>query len=155
MINEQLLSYVKQARQGGKSDNQIRQELLSSGWQGNDIEETLKIKLPIKSLKYSVLILAVLSIAVVGYFASAYYLTLWPFEVSAPVSTFTPRPSSAIKTDDSSNLKTYQNNDYKYGLQYLADWTIQESAQIVWIRDSSQRALLKVKDLARKNMDLV
>lgn len=52
----------------------------------------------LKPTRFPIIATAVLFVAVAGYFSSAYYFTLWPFEVSiAPISTFTPRPSSAQK----------------------------------------------------------
>ena len=98
MLNDQLLSYITQARKSGKIDDQIRQELLGSGWQSNDIEEALKVNFSSqKSFKFPVLILAVLGVAIVGYFASAYYFFLWPFEVSvAPIPINTPESMSSL-----------------------------------------------------------
>ena len=129
MANEQLLNYIKQARQSGKNNEQIRQELMNTGWQGNDIDEALKVNPPIgKSFKFLVLVLVVVGMAIVGYFASAYYFTLWPFEVSvAPVPTFTPRPSSAVKVEDTSTWKIYTNVQYGFSFKYPGDWEIKES----------------------------
>ncbi len=70
MPNDQLLSYINQARKLGKTDDQVRQELLDAGWQSNDIEEVLKVNIPTqKSFKLPILILAVLVVA--GYFVGA------------------------------------------------------------------------------------
>ena len=40
-MNQQLQDYIKQARKNGMPDEQIRSELLNTGWQGNDIDEAL------------------------------------------------------------------------------------------------------------------
>jgi hypothetical protein len=40
MINQQLLDYIKQQSQQGVSNEQIKQSLLSNGWQETDIDET-------------------------------------------------------------------------------------------------------------------
>lgn len=41
MPNDQLLSYIKQARQSGVTDNKIKETLLQSGWVESDINEAL------------------------------------------------------------------------------------------------------------------
>ena len=41
MLNDQLLSYIKQAREAGTSDAQIRDELLRNGWTDLDISEAM------------------------------------------------------------------------------------------------------------------
>jgi len=127
MANEQLLNYIKQARQSGKNNEQIRQELINTGWRGNDIDEALKVNHPIsKSFKFPVLVAVVIGIAIVGYFASAYYFTLWPFEVSvAPVPTFTPRPSLGLTPTPSSQFegwKTYTKEKATYGIRYQVSY---------------------------------
>ena len=131
MANEQLLNYIKQARQSGKNNEQIRQELINTGWKGNDVDEALKVNPPIsKSFKFPVLALAIVGVAIVGYFASAYYFTLWPFEVSvAPVPTFTPRPSTAVKVEDTSNWKVYRNQEYGFEFKYPNDWNLKENKE--------------------------
>ena len=99
MVNEQLLSFIRQSRQTGTSDEQIRQSLLSSGWQTQDIQEAFSSldsrlpestsDLPTFSNKYLKLIIpfAVITILVGGYFVSAKFLfNIWPFtkEIEAP-----------------------------------------------------------------------
>ncbi|MDP3792659.1 MAG: hypothetical protein Q8Q89_02915 [bacterium] len=39
MPNQDLQNYISQSRQAGKTDDQIRQELLGAGWPVQDIEE--------------------------------------------------------------------------------------------------------------------
>ncbi len=41
MLNDQLLSYIKQAREAGTNDAQIRDELLRNGWIDLDISEAM------------------------------------------------------------------------------------------------------------------
>lgn len=41
MANQDLQNYIKQAREFGKTDDQIRQELLAAGWQSSQIDEEL------------------------------------------------------------------------------------------------------------------
>ena len=83
MANEQLLNFIKQSRQTGTSDEQIRQSLLGSGWQMQDIQEALNSldsqspestsDLSTPSKKYLKLIMpfAVIAVLVGGYFVSA------------------------------------------------------------------------------------
>src|SRR3989344_3399869 len=40
-MNQQLQDYIKQAKELGKPDDQIRQELLSNGWSTKDIEDIM------------------------------------------------------------------------------------------------------------------
>lgn len=54
-----------------------------------------------------------------------------------PIKTANPSPTSAEQ------WKQYQNIRH-YSVKYPVDWSLKESAQIVWIRDSSQSALFKV-----------
>lgn len=42
MLNDRLLNYINQARKSGKTDDQIRQELLDAGWQSLNINEQLQ-----------------------------------------------------------------------------------------------------------------
>ncbi|OGN02680.1 MAG: hypothetical protein A2655_03125 [Candidatus Yanofskybacteria bacterium RIFCSPHIGHO2_01_FULL_43_42] len=42
MSDSELLKYVGQSRQKGLTDEQIKQNLLGSGWQENDINQALK-----------------------------------------------------------------------------------------------------------------
>lgn len=44
MLNQELLNYISQARQSGKTDDQIRQELLGSGWGEDAIKEAMSEK---------------------------------------------------------------------------------------------------------------
>lgn len=39
MISDQLLNYIKQQKQDGVSDTQIREMLVSQGWQNQDLDE--------------------------------------------------------------------------------------------------------------------
>lgn len=82
---------------------------------------------PIKpAFKFPLALLLIVGLAVAGYFASAYYFTLWPFEVSVmPVPTFTPRPSSAVKAEDVSSWKTYSNSQYGFEFKYPIDFYAQ------------------------------
>lgn len=72
--------------------------------------------------------MVVVGLAVAGYFASAYYFTLWLFEVSvAPVTTFTPRPSLSPvpSVSDTSTWKTYRNTQYGFEFKYPIDFYAQ------------------------------
>ncbi|MDP2767066.1 MAG: hypothetical protein Q8O41_06420, partial [Candidatus Methanoperedens sp.] len=42
MISEQLKSYIQEAKESGKTNDEIRQSLLGAGWQETDIAEALK-----------------------------------------------------------------------------------------------------------------
>lgn len=83
-MHQQLLDYITQSRQAGKTDEQIQQELLSIGWPENEVSEVLAIKYIIEPesslLRFAIIISSALLLAMGVYFASAYFLTLWPFE---------------------------------------------------------------------------
>lgn len=42
MLNQQLIDYIKKARETGLPDEQIRASLINNGWQPNDVEEGFK-----------------------------------------------------------------------------------------------------------------
>ncbi len=44
MSNQQLADYVKQCRQAGMPDNQIKEALLKTGWSEQDVNEALSLK---------------------------------------------------------------------------------------------------------------
>ncbi len=44
MVNKELQNYIDKSRQAGKTDDQIRQDLLGAGWGESDINELLPIK---------------------------------------------------------------------------------------------------------------
>lgn len=69
--------------------------------------------LPKISPKLPITLLIVAVLAIGGYFASAKFLNLWPFEVATPIPTFTPRPSSILKATDISNWEIYYDLDTK------------------------------------------
>lgn len=112
MLNDQLLNYIKQSKESGLDDEQIRQVLIQAGWSTSDIEEAMsqpatsnqssvssgEKKLSFQLSKSLIIILIVAFVAATGYFASAYYLTLWPFEAEVvTTATLTPSPSSVVK----------------------------------------------------------
>lgn len=75
--------------------------------------------LPKSSFKLPVTILLVAILGVVGYAGASYYLNLWPFEISAPIPTFTPRSSPATSpTNQVDGLKTYRNDKYGFEFDY-------------------------------------
>jgi hypothetical protein len=86
MVNEQLLNFIRQSKQTGIPDDQIRQQLINGGgWSTQDIQEAFNSLEPqpftntanssVSSKKYFklVIILVVLSIFVGGYFVSAQF----------------------------------------------------------------------------------
>lgn len=119
MKNEELSNYIQQARESGILEEQIRRGLLQDGWSEIDVDEVLSAKasvvenqkiLPKPKVEISKAVTLILIIGVilvgVGYFASAYYLTLWPFAVEmaapqvageAPTPTVAPSPRPATK----------------------------------------------------------
>lgn len=99
MANEQLLTFIRQSRQSGISDEQIRQSLLSSGWQAQDIQEAFNssdsqssggmtsLSTPNKKHLKLIITFAVVGVLIGGYFVSAKFLfNTWPFtkKVEAP-----------------------------------------------------------------------
>lgn len=124
-MNVDLNNYVEQARKSGMSDEQIRQGLLQSGWGANDINEALMgapagiapggAKPKAMMSKHLAVSFIIITIAVAGYFAGAFYTAtyqdfpLWPFEVPVPVPTFTPRP--AVRPNPGNNREIYYNNN--------------------------------------------
>jgi len=144
MNNIDLLHYIQQARKSGMGDNKIREGLLQAGWPVSSVEEAIT-KAPVtddsqprsKAMmsKSLAVIFTVIAIAVVGYFAGAYYMAnfqsfpLWPFEVSVPVSTFTPRPSPSnleakLPSDVPADWQTYRNEEYGFEMEYPESWRI-------------------------------
>ena len=87
------------------------------------------------------IVVIVILAGAVGYFVlvrkSAPVVQQSPTPTPASTKTANPSPTS------SEQWKQYQ-NIRNYSLKYPADWQLKESAQIVWIRDSSQNALFKV-----------
>lgn len=58
MENQQLIDFIKQSRQAGKPDPQIRQELLGAGWEANEINIALNLpNLSPKNRKKKIIIL--------------------------------------------------------------------------------------------------
>jgi hypothetical protein len=85
MVNEQLLTFIRESRKAGTSDEQTRQSLLSSGWHAQDIQEAFTLldsqsfggtmniyALSKKHLKL-ITTVVVIGIAVGGYFVSAQF----------------------------------------------------------------------------------
>lgn len=49
--NQQLIDFIKDSRQAGKSDSQIREELLGAGWPASDINSVLEDSRQMSSTK--------------------------------------------------------------------------------------------------------
>lgn len=41
-MNQELIDYIKKAKESGQSDEQIKQALLAAGWEKNDILDAIK-----------------------------------------------------------------------------------------------------------------
>lgn len=72
-------------------------------------------------------------IAIIGYFMTSYYYTLWPFQnlaSPAPVPTFTPRPTSDLEAKLPSEVpadwQTYRNDEYGFEFKYPDKFTAYE-----------------------------
>lgn len=94
-MNQELINYINQAKSSGKTNDQIRQELLGSGWAVQDIEEALggngptalfpqaglletqkprfSFKFPKKLFKILIILIIVVAVVIGGYFALAKY----------------------------------------------------------------------------------
>ncbi len=132
MDNLDLVHYIEQARKSGMGDEQIKQGLLQGGWQPAQIDEAFGHEFSISNSQFSnksqilsfksvihnsLFVILVIVIAILGYFALAYYLPLYPFEqVAAPIPTFTPRP--ALQVDAS----TYHNDQFGFSIALPNSW---------------------------------
>lgn len=84
------------------------------------VESSVSVK---STVKFSLILLVVVGFAIVGYFASAYYFTLWPFpSPNSVVPIFTPRPSATTTVLDTSAWKTYRNEEYGFEFKYPRTW---------------------------------
>jgi hypothetical protein len=105
MENEQLNDYISKARQSGLNDEQIKTELIKTGWQEVQIQDALqpahtvntsaKAKKPV--MKMVVIVLAILIIVGVGYTAQYYWqagLTNLPL----------PRPTDSDISNESDSM---------------------------------------------------
>jgi len=86
MINQQLLDYIKQSLDGGETKENIKNKLLSAGWQDNDIEEAFNFLVPsvkpIKSSKKNLLVLIMAIFVLLGSgFVYAYIQKIGPFSL--------------------------------------------------------------------------
>ncbi len=118
-------------------DNQIRETLLSGGWDANDVERALGSEIPndirqpedkitnkplnknSNMKKSTVTITIVAGLAIAGYFASAYYFNLYPFQTTeTPIPTFTPRPSATPQV----NSTTYRNDQFGFYIALPDSW---------------------------------
>lgn len=139
MPNPQLTEYITQARKSGISDDQIRQALIQSGWSDRDINEGL-LNSPLISpslFKKVIKFVILFAILAVGYFAVAYYMTLWPFEADIAIPTLSPTPNpSSIVLPDQSSWAPYSNPEYGFEFKYprLAQ---DESQKDFWVADSN------------------
>ena len=58
MANKELLDYIKNAKNNGQMDEQIKSDLLTAGWQDTDINEGLiSTKTPSKNFNVNRLII--------------------------------------------------------------------------------------------------
>ena len=76
------------------------------------------------------LVVAMAIVAVILYFTALYYYALWPFEeLASPIPTFTPRPSpsnlEAKLPSDTSDWKTYRNEEYGFEFKYPLHWLVE------------------------------
>lgn len=90
-------------------------------------QSPIQPSVPVKpALRFPLILLIVVGLAIAGYFASAYYFTLWPFEQAvAPVPTFTPRPSMAVKAEDISTWKIYRDENNGFEFPYPKNWIVE------------------------------
>lgn len=93
-MNQQLTDYVSQARGQGMNDEQIRSELLNSGWQAGDVNQALGIETtPTKNFflgKVGYIIVSAVLLLGIGVFA---FSQLGFFDPSNEISQSSPTPA--------------------------------------------------------------
>lgn len=157
MSSNQLTSYINRSRKSGKTDNEIRQELLDLGWQGDDIEESLKILPVSKNLyKFLVLILVVTVIATASCFFSFGHFNFWSF------SSFGLTNENTINTlteeyisKEVTGWKTHRFRSCGFEFKLPQDWDIIKNSKIQSNREITMLTLAPTRDWYFKNQLLI
>lgn len=138
MPENNLSNYIKQSRDNGVSDEQIRNALLGSGWQEADINQALLDKIPMPhnaqfphivesslpraSKRIFIFLLVALVFFSGGYGISAKFFNLWPFGSTDTI----PNPSLSA----SINTKTQRSSQDAPSITKEVDFTTTKLATI-------------------------
>lgn len=123
-MNQQLEDYIKQARQSGKTDDQIRQELLNSGWSSDDIKQHMALnEINNQAITFGTRnskLLKIIGVSATIFIASAGFIALgfyfYFFGSCRGSCQVTPE-----KVNLSIDFNLQQNNEYEILLELTAD----------------------------------
>lgn len=80
MLDTKLQEYIRQSRDLGISDAEIKNTLLENGWQATDVEENFKTPSLSSLWRSAPLVFSVLLLSTLVYGSTAYFGDFWPFQ---------------------------------------------------------------------------
>ena len=127
-MDKNLIDYIKQNKQKGFSDDQIKKALLGAGWKQEDINK--RFKSPGKKPKWLIPVIVIVGVIVLG-------LIVWGgyelFKPAPPENEGGAEEGDGLPEDETADLpsedlskegwETYRNEEYGWEVQYPRDWT--------------------------------